>query len=142
MKEGPRCYRRQNAPAQPSARHSSRTAELKNSENYRPDFDFQKLIRLCEEPNSGKLLRYRDAHARGARPCATAVWSYDIHPSRLQLRWREQVLQRNNAAPSIQNASRKVSDDHLHRHIRKSETLPSAQQVCVDNRLICCSLKS
>jgi hypothetical protein len=34
-------------------RHSSRTAELRSSENLRlPDFDFQKLIRLCEELNS------------------------------------------------------------------------------------------
>ena len=40
-------------PGQITDRHSSRTAELRSSENSRlPDFDFQKLIRLCEELNS------------------------------------------------------------------------------------------
>jgi hypothetical protein len=96
-----------------------------------PDFDFKKLIRLCEEINT--------AYSEGCY-FATAMLTrglLDHVPPVFGLKTFSEVA--NNYAGGgksfkdtmhhLENASRKVADAHLHMPIRKSETLPTAQQV-------------
>jgi hypothetical protein len=96
-----------------------------------PDFDFKKLIRLCEEINT--------AYDEGCY-FATAMLTrglLDHVPAVFGLKTFSEVA--NNYAGGgksfkdtmlhLENASRKVADAHLHMPIRKSETLPTPQQV-------------
>jgi hypothetical protein len=95
------------------------------------DFDFQKLIRLCEELNSS----FDNGNYYAAAMLTRGI--LDHVPPLFGATNFTQVAN-NYAAGSksfketmqhLQNTSRKVSDDHLHGQIRKSETLPTAQQV-------------
>jgi len=94
-------------------------------------FDFSKLIRLCEEINK--------AYSEGCY-FATAMLTrglLDHVPPVFGLKTFSEVA--NNYAGGgksfketmhhLENAARKVADAHLHMPIRKSETLPTAQQV-------------
>jgi hypothetical protein len=96
-----------------------------------PDFDFQKLIRLCEELNSAYDNRNYYATAMLTRGVldhvpplfgATTFTQVAHNYAGGSRSFKETMLH-------LQNAFRKVSDDHLHGPIRKSETLLSAQQV-------------
>jgi hypothetical protein len=94
-----------------------------------PAFDFQKLIRVCEELN----VTYREG-------CyfATAMLTRSLldHVPPLFGKKSFDEVASNYGGKSfkgtmqhLQNASRNVADGHLHQQIRKSETLPTAQQV-------------
>lgn len=96
-----------------------------------PDFDFTKLIRLCEEINT--------AYSEGCY-FATAMLTrslLDHVPPVFGSKTFSEVA--NNYASAgksfketmqhLENAARKVADAHLHMPIRKSETLPTPQQV-------------
>lgn len=94
-------------------------------------FDFQKLIRLCEELNSS----YREGNFY-----ATAMLTRGILDHVPPLFGHQTFTQvANNYAGGtrsfketmqhLEGASRKVSDAVLHTPIRKSETLPTSQQV-------------
>jgi hypothetical protein len=95
------------------------------------DFDFRKLVRLCEEINSAYSLQSYYATAMLIRALLDHV------PPIFGLKSFGEVA--NNYAGGgksfketmhhLENASRKVGDMHLHLPIRKSETLPTAQQV-------------
>jgi hypothetical protein len=107
----------------------SRIAELGALSS--PDFDFRKLVRLCEEINK--------AYSEGCY-FATAMLTrglLDHVPPVFGFKTFSEVA--NNYAGGgksfketmqhLENAARKVADAHLHMPIRKSETLPTAQQV-------------
>jgi|SRR5215469_10077800 len=107
----------------------SRLVELRSLVS--ADFDFQKLVRLCEEINSAFSMQCYYATAMLIRGLLDHV------PPVFGLRTFSEVA--NNYAGGgrsfketmhhLENASRKVGDAHLHMPIRKSETLPNAQQV-------------
>jgi hypothetical protein len=107
----------------------SRLVELRSLIS--PDFDFRKLIRLCEEINSayGQECYYATAmlirglldHVPPVFGCKTFSEVANNYPGGGRS-FKETMLH-------LENASRKVGDAHLHMPIRKSETLPTAQQV-------------
>jgi hypothetical protein len=94
-------------------------------------FDFKKLVRLCEEINA--------AYSQGCY-IATAMLTRGIldhvPPIFGKASFREVANNYGGGGKSftetmhhLENAARKVADAHLHMPIRKSETLPAAQQV-------------
>jgi hypothetical protein len=96
-----------------------------------PDFDFRKLVRISEEINK--------AYSEGCY-FATAMLTrglLDHVPPVFGMRTFNEVA--NNYAGGgksiketmlhLESAARKTADAHLHMSIRKSETLPTAQQV-------------
>jgi hypothetical protein len=93
-------------------------------------FDFRKLIRLCEEINI--------AYSQGCF-FATAMLIrglLDHVPSVFGKNKFSEVSNNYSGGKSfkdtmhhLESAARKVADAHLHMPIRKSETLPTAQQV-------------
>jgi hypothetical protein len=101
------------------------------------DFDFRKLVRVCEEINK--------AYSEGCY-FATAMLTrglLDHVPPVFGFKGFSEVA--NNYAGGgksfketmqhLENAARKVADAHLHMPIRKSETLPTAQQVNCSQQL-------
>lgn len=96
-----------------------------------PDFDFVKLIRLCEEINlvsaSGSLF----AMAMLTRAILDHV------PPLFKATTFSEVANNyggggrsfKEAMLNLENVSRKISDGHLHGQIRRKETLPTMQQV-------------
>lgn len=96
-----------------------------------PDFDFRKLIRLCEELNTAFHEECYFNAAMGTRALLDHV------PPVFGLRTFSEVANNyagggksfKEAMQHLESASRKVADAHLHLPIRKSETLPTAQQV-------------
>ena len=107
----------------------SRLAELRALQS--PDFDFRKLIRLCEELNTAFQEECYFTTAMATRGLLDHV------PPVFGLKSFSEVA--NNYAGGgksfketmqhLENASRKIGDAHLHMPIRKSEMLPTAQQV-------------
>jgi hypothetical protein len=94
-----------------------------------PDFDFQKLVRLCEELN----ISYENG-------CyfATAMLTrglMDHVPPIFGKKNFDEVANNHDgksfkgAMQHLQNASRNVADGHLHQQIRARESLPAPQQV-------------
>lgn len=96
-----------------------------------PDFDFSKLIRLCEELNIAFQEECYLNTAMGTRALLDHV------PPVFGFKTFAEVANNyagggrsfKEAMQHLENASRKVADAHLHMPIRKSETLPTAQQV-------------
>jgi hypothetical protein len=93
------------------------------------DFDFKKLIRLCEEINK--------VYSEGCY-FATAMLTRSLldHVPPIFGKKNFDEVANNHGGKSfkgtmqhLQNASRNVADGHLHQQIRKSEALPTAQQV-------------
>jgi hypothetical protein len=92
-------------------------------------FDFKKLIRLCEEINT--------VYGEGCY-CATATLTravLDHVPPTFGKANFDDVANHHGsksfkeAMQHLNNASRSVADGHLHEQIRRRETLPTAQQV-------------
>jgi hypothetical protein len=107
----------------------SRLAELRKLGP--AQFDFKKLIRLCEEIN---------AAYSGECYFATAMLTRElldhVPPVFGKNTFSEVANNCSGGGRSfketmhhLENAARKVADAHLHMPIRKSETLPTAQQV-------------
>jgi hypothetical protein len=105
----------------------SRLAELRTLVS--SDFDFKKLIRLCEELNTAYREECYFATAMLTRglldhmPPIFGKKNFDEVASNYGGRSFKGTMQH------LQNASRNVADGHLHQQIRRSETLPTAQQV-------------
>lgn len=120
------------APAKPSYMSlvsESRLDELRALKS--PDFDFRKLIRLCEELNTAFQEECYFNTAMGTRALLDHV------PPVFGFRTFSEVANNyagggksfKEAMQHLESASRKIADAHLHIPIRKSETLPTAQQV-------------
>ena len=92
-------------------------------------FDFRKVIRLCEEINTS----YSSGCYFAAAMLIRAV--LDHVPPIFGKNNFDEVANNyggksfKGAMQHLQIASRNVADGHLHQQIRKSETLPTAQQV-------------
>ena len=104
-----------------------RLAELRNIAS--PQFDFKKLVRLCEELNTAYQQECYFATAMLTRslldhvPPIFGKTKFDEVASNYGGKSFKGTMQH------LQNASRNVADGHLHQQIRKSESLPTAQQV-------------
>jgi hypothetical protein len=107
----------------------TRLAELRKLGS--AQFDFKKLIRLCEEINT--------AYSEGCY-FATAMLTRGLldHVPPIFGKTMFNEVANNYAGGGksfkdtmhhLENAARKVADAHLHMPIRNSETLPTAQQV-------------
>ena len=96
-----------------------------------PRFDFRRLVRLCEELNISSREECHFATAMLTRGLLDHV------PSISRARTFSEVAKNYSGATKsfketmqhLETAARKVADGHLHTLIRKSETLPVAQQV-------------
>jgi hypothetical protein len=94
-----------------------------------PDFDFKKLVRLCEELNTAFQEECYFATAMLTRglldhvPPIFGKKNFDEVANNYGGKSFKGTMQH------LQNASRNVADGHLHQQIRKSETLPTVQQV-------------
>jgi hypothetical protein len=107
----------------------SRLVELRSLVS--ADFDFRKLVRLCEEINSAYRLQCYYATAmviRGLLDHVPPVFGFRTF-SEVANNYAGGGKSFKEAMQHLENASRKVGDAHLHMPIRKSETLPTAQQV-------------
>ena len=107
----------------------SRLAELRALKS--PDFDFQKLIRLCEELNTAFQEECYFATAmltRGLLDHVPPVFGFKTF-SEVANNYAGGGKSFKETMQHLENAARKVADAHLHMPIRKSETLPTAQQV-------------
>jgi hypothetical protein len=107
----------------------SRLVELRSIVS--PDFDFRKLVRLCEEINFAYALQSYYATAmliRGLLDHVPPVFGFKTF-SEVANNYSGGGRSFKETMHHLENASRKVGDAHLHMPIRKSETLPTAQQV-------------
>lgn len=107
----------------------SRLVELRSLVS--EDFDFRKLVRLCEEINStyGWHSYYATAMLiRGLLDHVPPVFGFKTF-SEVANNYAGGGKSFKETICHLENASRKVGDAHLHMPIRKSETLPTAQQV-------------
>src|SRR2546425_4274531 len=110
----------------------SRLSELRKLAS--TDFDFKKLIRLCEELNTA----YRNECYLATAMLIRGMLDH-VPPLFKQSSFKEVANNYGGGGKSfkeamqhLENASRKAADAHLHMPIRKSETLPVAQQVNFD----------
>ena len=101
------------------------------------EFDFRKLIRLCEELNSA----YNNGNYYSTAMLTRGVLDH-VPPLFEKASFAEVANNYSGGGRSfkdtmqhLENTSRKVGDGHLHGQIRKSETLPTAQQVCCGQQL-------
>jgi hypothetical protein len=107
----------------------SRLDELRGLSSAR--FDFKKLVRLCEELNTV----YRDECYFATAMLTRALLDH-VPPLFGKNMFSEVANNYGGGGRSfkenmhaLENAARKMADGHLHMPIRKSETLPVAQQV-------------
>ena len=102
----------------------SRMVELRALKS--PDFDFQKLIRICEELNTAFQEECYFATAmltRGLLDHAPPVFGFKTF-SEVANNYAGGGKSFKETMQHLENAARKVADVHLHMPIRKSETLP------------------
>jgi len=107
----------------------SRLVELRSLVS--ADLDFRKLVRLCEEINSAYALQCFYATAmliRGLLDHVPPVFGFKTF-SEVTNNYAGGGRSFKETMHHLENTSRKVADAHLHMPIRKSETLPNAQQV-------------
>jgi hypothetical protein len=107
----------------------SRIAELRALSS--TQFDFKKLIRLCEEINkvySGGCYFATAMLTQGLLDHVPPVFGFKTF-SEVANNYPGGGKSFKETMQHLENASRKVVDAHLHMPIRKSETLPTAQQV-------------
>jgi hypothetical protein len=107
----------------------SRLVELRSLVS--PDFDFRKLVRVCEEINANYGLQCYYATAmltRGLLDHVPPLFGYKTF-SEVANNYAGGGRSFKETVLHLENASRKVGDAHLHMPIRKRETLPAAQQV-------------
>jgi hypothetical protein len=121
--------RGQHAASQLTVIADSRLAELRSLSS--AHFDFKKLIRLCEEINTA----YGDGCYYATAMLTRGLLDH-VPPIFGKTSFSEVANNYGGGGKSfketmhhLENAARKVADAHLHLYIRKSETLPVAQQV-------------
>jgi hypothetical protein len=114
----------------------SRLAELRTLKS--PDFDFRKLIRLCEELNTSFQEECYFATAamltRGLLDHVPPVFGFKTF-SQVANNYAGGGKSFKETLQHLENAARKVADAHLHTPIRKSESRPTAQQVNCSQQL-------
>jgi hypothetical protein len=121
-----------NTPAKPGYMtliSESRLAELRALKS--PEFDFRKLIRLCEELNTSFQDECYFSTAmvtRGLLDHVPPVFGFKTF-GEVANNYAGAGKSFKEAMQHLESAARKVADAHLHMLIRKSETLPTAQQV-------------
>jgi hypothetical protein len=109
--------------------YGTRVVKGEKSTTGAPDFDFRKLIQLCEEINKAyKDGCYFATAMRGLLDHVPHVFGFKIF-SEVANNYAGGGKSFKETMHHLENASRKVADAHLHMPIRKSETLPTAQQV-------------
>lgn len=107
----------------------NRIAELRALSS--PDFDFRKLVRFCEEINKVYSEGCYFATAmltRGLLDHVAPIFGFKSF-SEVANNYAGGGKSFKETMHHLENAARKVADAHLHMPIRKSETLPTAQQV-------------
>ena len=95
-------------------------------------FDFRKLIRLCEELNINSREECHFATAmltRGLLDHVPPIFGKNAFSEVANNYGGGGGKSFKETMHHLENAARKVADAHLHMPIRKSETLPTAQQV-------------
>jgi CRISPR/Cas system CMR-associated protein Cmr5 small subunit len=95
------------------------------------DFDLKKLVRLCEEINTTYSSGCYFATAmltRGLLDHVPPLFGKSTF-SEVANKYSGGGKSFKETINHLENAARKIADAHLHMPIRKSETLPSAQQV-------------
>jgi len=95
------------------------------------EFDFKKVIRLCEEINTAYSVGCYFATAmltRGLLDHVPPVFGFKTF-SEVANNYAGGGKSFKETMQHLENGARKVADAHLHMPIRKSETLPTAQQV-------------
>jgi len=123
------------SPSYASLIADSRILELRGLAS--ADFDFTKLVRLCEELN---IAFQQDCYFSIAMLTRGLL---DHVPPIFGMRTFVEVANNYSGGgrsfkqtiQHLENAARNVADAHLHMPIRKSETLPVAQQVCFGQEL-------
>ncbi|HXJ94043.1 MAG TPA: hypothetical protein VMT20_14435 [Terriglobia bacterium] len=107
----------------------SRVSELRKLTS--TEFDFKKLIRLCEELNTA----YREECYLATAMLIRGMLDH-VPPLFKQSSFKEVANNYGGGGKSfkdtmqyLENAARKIADSHLHMPIRKSETLPAERQV-------------
>jgi hypothetical protein len=96
-----------------------------------PDFDLRKLVRLCEEINTTYSSGCYFATAmltRGLLDHVPPLFGKNTF-SEVANNYSGGGKSFKETIHHLENAARNIADAHLHMSIRKSETLPSAQQV-------------
>jgi hypothetical protein len=107
----------------------SRLAELRKLTS--AQFDFKKLVRLCEEINTayGQKCYFATAMLiRGLLDHLPPIFGKATF-SEVANNYAGGGKSFKETMQHLENAARKVADAHLHMPIRKSETLPAPQQV-------------
>ena len=102
-----------------------------------PDFDFKKLIRLCEEINTtyGEGCYFATAMlTRGVLDHVSPIFGKASF-SEVANNYSGGGRSFKETMHHLENAARKVADAHLHMPVRNSETLPVAQQVNFSSQL-------
>jgi len=113
----------------------SRLAELRKLVS--AQFDFRKLIRICEEINTAYSEKCYLATAmltRGLLDHVPPLFGYNTF-SEVANNYGGGGKSFKETIQHLENAARKIADAHLHMPIRKSETLPTAQQVNFGSQL-------
>jgi hypothetical protein len=102
-----------------------------------PAFDFSKLIRLCEELNSSYMNGNYYATAMLTRGVLDHVPPLLGHSSFVQVasNYAGGGKSFKETMEHLQGAAKKIGDGHLHTQIRKSEMLPTQQQVSCGQQL-------
>lgn len=108
----------------------ARLAELRALAPTQFDFNFKKLIRLCEEINLAYSTECYFTTAMLTRGLLDHVPPVSVRArSAMANNYAGGGKSFRDAMHHLENASRKVADAHLHMPVRKRETLPTAQQV-------------
>lgn len=116
----------------PAAAHMTLVSETRLEELralVSPEFDFKKLIRLCEELN----ISYRETCYFATGMLTRSLLDH-VPPIFGKKNFGEVASNYGGQSfkgtmQHLQNASRNLSDGHLHQQIRRKESLPTAQQV-------------
>ena len=115
--------------------NESRIEELRQFAS--TQFDFTKLVRLCEEINTAYSERCYFATAmltRGLLDHVPPLFGKNTF-SEVANNYSGGGKSFREAMHHLENGARKVANAHLHMPIRKSETLPVAQQVNCSSQL-------
>jgi hypothetical protein len=113
----------------------SRLAELRAISS--TELDFKKLVRLCEEINTAYRQHCYFATAmltRGVLDHVPPVFGFKTF-SEVTNNYAGGGRSFKETMHHLENAARKIGDAHLHIPMRKSETLPAAQQVNFSSQL-------
>lgn len=110
-----------------------RIADLKSLKN--TSFDISKLILFCEELNIAFQYKLYLSTAMLVRAITDHVPPIFIKSTFTEVANNFGSRSFKDSMKNLDNSSRKISDSHLHTHIRKKEVLPNSNQVDFTNDL-------